>query len=164
LEQHSDFISLHQTWCFLNLKTDESDPDDIITKWELCYNHTNRLSQMKVKPSFEDTLIKSLLNELFNDYKRHITVIFFDEHSVKNLRTRLLFHGISDVRFQDLSFLSIDEILKQYYSVRLDPKHDTIYDAADQLNITFDDEDTEAEIIRAVFQKIMQLIPSEVIF
>lgn len=119
---------------------------------------------MKVKPSFEDTLIKSLLNELFNDYKRHITVVFFDEFSVKNLRTRLLFHGISDVRFQDLSFVSIDEILKKYYSVRFDQKHDTIYDAADQLNITFDDEDTEAEIIRAVFQKIMQLVPRGMIF
>jgi len=114
---------------------------------------------MKVKPSFEDTLIKSLLNELFNDYKRHITVIFFDEHSVKNLRTRLLFHGISDVRFQDLSFLSIDEILKQYYSVHLDPKHDTIYDAAEQLNIQYDDKQTEAELLRTIFGKMVQLIP-----
>jgi hypothetical protein len=164
LEQHSDYLSLNRTWCFLCLKTDASDPDDIITKWELSYNHTNRVSQMKVMSSFEDTLLKSLLKEIFNDNIRYMKVVLFDENSVKILRTRLLFHGLSDVRFQDLSFLSLDQILKKYYSVQLDPKHDTIYDAADQLNITFDDEDTEAEIIRAVFQKIMQLIPREVIF
>lgn len=148
-----------KTCCFLVLKKAETEPDDVIKRWEICYDDSNRVSHMTTESEFENLLIKGLLTELFDHSQRNIVLVTFSARSIPLLRKRIVFHDIANVTFQGIEFISLQELLDTYFSIKLDQSHNTVYDAADQLNIQYDDEQTEAELIRTIFGKMVHLIP-----
>lgn len=152
-----------KTCCFLVLKKAETEPDDVIKRWETCYSDSSRVSHMTTESEFEKPLIKGLLTELFGQCQRNIVLVTFSEQSIPLLRKRIVFHDINNVTFQGIEFISLQELLNTYFSIKLDKNHDAVYHAADQLNIPVGDEQTEAELVRSIFRKIVQLIPQDVI-
>ena len=150
-----------KTCCFLVLK--KAETDDVIKRWEICYDDSGRVSHMTTESEFEKLLVKGLLTELFAHFHRNSVLVTFSEKSIPLLRKRIVFHDITTVTFQSIEIISLQNLLNTYFSIKMDKNHNSVYHAADQLNITVDDEQTEVELVRSIFRKIVQLVPVEAI-
>ena len=152
-----------ESWCFLSLKVNKKDVDDVISGWEICYGNPNRVTRMATDtPSNEKEVIKGLIHEIYYCRKKDIDIITFGNTVIPLLRTRIVFHGISDVSLRSVKFLSIKKILQDYFFIVGEDASKSVYDFAWEMNIEEGDM-AETELLRDVFLKIGALLPVGVI-
>ncbi len=165
-QKNSDICPLsifNKTWCFLILKLANTDPNYVLKSWEIGYNHLNRIANTTVNTLFEKQLVLELLHEIFTHSQQNTIIVTYRKNSIAILRRRILFHNLNNVSLQDIHCISVEEILRNHFLLDPNRTQNTIFDVADQFNITIDNEKSEAELLRVIFQKIIKLIPTGVI-
>lgn len=154
---------IRESWCFLSLKVNKKDVDDVISEWEICYGNPNQVTRMVTDtPSNEKELIKRLIQEIYYCRKKDIMIITFSNTVLPLLRTRIVFHGIDNISLRNVKFLSIKKILQDYFFIVRKDAIKSVYDFAWEMNIEEGDM-SETELLRDVFLKIGALLPAGVI-